>query len=166
MKIDKAISALAKRIDNLLGGSSPTHRWDNNDGISGPIIDNWAIINNAIRENEGNEWFVPSDDKINAWTSPAISGLGNIELRDFELEAKFQEMRCTRVEEYDRKWEEALARNDKEYLQRHPSNATAPTYWINWTKEELDYYENEERFPILKDKNYTPNWRAFSSEKA
>jgi hypothetical protein len=72
-------------------------------------------------------------------------------------------MRCARVEEYDRKWDEALERKDIEYLQKHPSNATAPVYWINWTKEELDYYENEERFPILKDKNYTPNWRAFSS---
>jgi hypothetical protein len=32
-------------------------------------------------------------------------------------------------------------------------------YWSNWSAEELEYFENAERFPILKDENYTPNWR-------
>jgi hypothetical protein len=164
LKIDKTLAALTKRVENLLSGCSPTSKWDNNDDsakTSRPS--NWDMINAVIKENKGDSWFVPDEQRYNAWTCLAMFTIGNIELRDFELERKFQDMRCARVEEYDRKWEEALAKWDIEYLNKHPSKVTAPVYWVGWTKEELDYYENEERFPILKDKNYTPNWRVYTS---
>ena len=72
-------------------------------------------------------------------------------------------MRYEREEEYDRKWDEALERNDKENLDKHPDSVTAPTFWTNWSAEELNYYENEERFPILTDGNHKPNWKLFST---
>jgi hypothetical protein len=162
-KIDKTISALIKRV-NLLTGSSPVSKWDNRPANGSPTTNsNWDMINEIIKENEGNSWFVPSEEKYNAWTCLAMFTIGNIELRDFALERKFADMRHARVKEYDRKWEEALAKWDIEYLNKHPSKATASVFWVGWTKEELDYYENEERFPILKDKNYTPNWRVYAS---
>jgi hypothetical protein len=121
LKIDKTIAALSKRVENLLSGSSPVSKWDNGPSIGGPS--NWDMINAVIKENEGNDWYIPKDNVINCWTCPVIDGLGNIELRDFELERKFADMRHERVEEYDRKWDEALQRNDKEYLDKHPSSA-------------------------------------------
>ena len=122
------------------------------------------MINAVIKENDGDSWYIPDEQRYNAWSSPVISGLGNIELRDFELERKFQDMRITRVEEYDRKWDEALSRSDKEYLDKQTSNITAPTYWLNWTAEELEYYEDTERFPNLLSAGYKPNWRVFQQK--
>jgi hypothetical protein len=161
LKIDKTLAALTKRVENLLGGSSPTSKWDNGPTIT--TISNWDIINNTIKEHPDDSWFVPKENIINCWTCLVNFTLGNIELRDFALERKFHDMRIARVEEYDRKWDEALQRNDKEYLDKHPSFALAPTFWSNWSKEELEYYENEERFPNLKQEGYKPNWKLLSS---
>jgi hypothetical protein len=30
---------------------------------------------------------------------------------------------------------------------------TDRSFWDNWTKEEIEYYSNSERFPILKSKD-------------
>jgi hypothetical protein len=160
LKIDRLLDKLGKRL-NLLTGHTPSSKWDNDS--NGPIgPSNWDFINAVIKEHPNDGWFIPDEEKINCWSSPVISGLGNIELRDFELERRFADMRHARVEEYDRKWDEALQRNDKDYLDEHPSNITAPTFWTNWSAEELEYYEDVERFPILKDGNYKPNWKLFS----
>jgi hypothetical protein len=72
-------------------------------------------------------------------------------------------MRHKRVEAYDKKWQEALDRNDTDYISKYNCPALNSTFWSNWTQEEKDYFSNEDRFPILKerklaDPNYKNNW--------
>ena len=158
LRIDKTIVALSKRVDNLLGGSSPVSKWDNDpSNNNGDPLSNWDMINAIIKEHPDDSWYVPNEQKYNAWTCLVNFTLGNIELRDFALERKFADMRYARVDEYDKKWDEALERNDKEYLAKHSTPAMTDTFYSNWTQEEIDYYENEDRFPNLKD-GYKPNW--------
>jgi hypothetical protein len=163
MKTDKYVKSISKKIDDLLSGSSPSIlKWD-----FGPITttsNNWDMINAVIKANPGNTWYIPKEEVYNAWTSAIYLTLGNIDLRDFELERKFADMRHARVVEYDRKWEEARDRGDTDYLNKHRCPAFADTFNEGWTDEELDYYSNEDRFPVLKegrppnfDLNH-PNW--------
>jgi hypothetical protein len=109
---------MVKRLDNLIHGSASASKWDNGSGSSS-TSSNWDMINRVIEENPGNEWFIPKEDRYNAWTCPVIFTIGNIDLRDFALEQKFADMRHARVEEYDRKWEKARDRGDTEYLKKH-----------------------------------------------
>jgi hypothetical protein len=98
--------------------------------------------------------------RYNAWSCLVVDNLGNIELRDFQLERKFQDMRCARVEEYDKKCEDAIERKEfVTYEKLKQQDYPFGMYWSNWSAEELEYYENAERFPILKDVDYTPNWK-------
>jgi hypothetical protein len=120
-------------------------------------ISNWDMISNTIKENEGNDWYVPKEDRYNAWTCLVNFTIENIDLRDFELERKFADMRHEHVEEYDRKWEEARDRNDTDYLSKHTTPGLSMVFWDGWTKEEIAYYEDVKRFPILKE-GYKPNW--------
>jgi hypothetical protein len=53
---------------------------------------NWEMINNVISENDGDPWYIPKDDIVNAWTSPISLTVGNIDLRDFKLERKFADI--------------------------------------------------------------------------
>jgi hypothetical protein len=111
------------------------------------------MINAVIADNEGDPWYIPKEEVYNAWTSQIFLTLGNIDLRDFALERKFSDIRSQRVQEYDRKWQEALDKNDKDYLSKHVCPGLAHTLWDNWTQEEKDYYSNSERFPILLNNN-------------
>ena len=159
------VSALAKRVNNLLAGSSAVSGWDNNDPNSGPNNSNWSIINETIKENEGNDWYIPDEQKYNAWTCLVMFTIGNIELRDFELERKFADMRYARVDEYDKKCDDAIERKD--WIAYEKLKQQVPPigmFWCNWSNEEIEYYENVERFPILKKEgnNYTPNWKLLS----
>jgi hypothetical protein len=81
MKIDKFVNDLFKHLEdsgfNELNSSNINNRFFNN---------NWDMINAIIAENEGNEWFIPKDDVVNAWTSAISLTVGNI-ARDFELES-------------------------------------------------------------------------------
>lgn len=161
MKIDKTLAALSKRVENLLTGSSPSmSKWDgNNDGGRiGPS--NWDMINRVIKENQGNDWFIPNEQRHNAWTCLVNFTLGNIELRDFELERKFADMRYARVEEYDKKCDDAIERKDfVTYDKLRQQVYPLGMFWSNWTAEEIAYYEDVERFPNLKEgNNYKPNW--------
>ena len=123
------------------------------------------MINAVIREHPDDSWYVPKEERYNAWTCLVMFTLGNIELRDFELERKFMDMRSARVEEYERKWEEALERKDNEYISKYNCpGLTVGLFWSNWTQEEKDYFSNEDRFPILKERrladpsNYKNEW--------
>jgi hypothetical protein len=155
---------MVKRLDNLVHGSAPASKWDNgfgpgssSGGHPSSSSSNWDMINSVIEENEGNDWYIPKEDRYNAWSSPVISTLGNIDKRDFALERKFADMRHKRVESYDKKWQEALDRKDTEYLEKHTCPGLSWTFWSDWTAEEIAYYEDVERFPILKE-GYKPNW--------
>jgi hypothetical protein len=165
MKTDILVKSMVKRLDNLLSGSSPSvSKWDVFGFNSGPnssglttTSNNWDIINKTIKDHEGDSWFIPRENVYNAWTCYPISTLGNIELRDFALERKFADMRHARVEQYDQKWEEARDRGDTDYISKHACPAFANTLWSNWTEEELEYFSDENRFPILKE-GYQPNF--------
>jgi hypothetical protein len=160
--IDKTLNNLGKRLsvfDHYYDGD------DNNDNSTGDSssFSNWDMINQAIEEHPGDSLFVPSDKQVNIWTSAIHLTVGNIDLRDFELERKFADMRHKRVEEYDKKWQEAVDRKDTDYLNKHASPAFSWTFWSNWTQEEKNYYSNEDRFPMLKERklanpNYRNNW--------
>jgi hypothetical protein len=167
MKTDVHVKSLVKRLENLLNGSSPSaSKWDN--GPIGPTISNWDMINQTIKANPGNSWYIPSEDRINAWTSQIGLTPGNIDLRDFELEQKFSDMRHERVVEYDRKWEEARDRGDTDYTSKHACPGLANTFHENWTTEEIKYYSDENRFPILKEGHkpmFNLNHRNWSKDK-
>jgi hypothetical protein len=155
LKIDKTIAALSKRVENLLSGSSPVSEWDN--GPNGPS--NWDIINNAIKEHPDDSWYIPKENIYNAWTCLVNFTLGNIELRDFALERKFADIRYARVDEYDKKCDDAIERKDwVTYEKLKQQVPPIGMFWCNWTPEEIEYYGNEERFPNLKDEGYEPNW--------
>jgi hypothetical protein len=113
------------------------------------------MINKTIEDHEGDSWYIPREDVYNAWTCLVGLTLGNIELRDFALERKFADMRHARVQEYNRKWEQPRDRGDTDYLDKHASPAFADTFHENWTEEELEYFSDENRFPILKE-GYKP----------
>jgi hypothetical protein len=152
--IDKVLLNLGQRLsvfDHYRGGEDD----NDDDGIDddGNNSNNWDLINATIAENEGNEWFIPNDKVYNAWTDLVYLTIGEISLRDFALERKFFNMRHERVEEYRRKWEDARDRNDRDYLSKHVCPGLANSFWDNWTKEEMEYYSNSERFPILKSKD-------------
>jgi hypothetical protein len=152
MKTDIYVKNMFKRLDNLLSGSSPSvSKWDVsgfNSGPNGPTTNNnWDMINKTIEDHEGDSWYIPKEDVYNAWTCLVGLTLGNIELRDFALERKFADMRHARVEEYNRKWEEARDRGDTDYTSKHASAAFANTASENWSEEEIDYYSNLDRFP-------------------
>src|SRR5438876_11914 len=115
MKTDIYVKNMVKRLDNLVHESAPASKCDNGFGPGSSSVSNWDMINRVIEENPGNEWFIPKEDRYNAWTCLVMFTLGNIELRDFALEQKFADMCHARVEEYDRKWEEARDRGDTEY---------------------------------------------------
>jgi hypothetical protein len=157
MKTDIYVKGMFKRLENMILGSSPSSsKWDLSSGYSS----NWDMINNTIKENPDNTWFIPRENVVNAWTCAITLTVGNIDLRDFELERKFADMRHARVEEYDQKWEEACDRGDKGYLSKYNCPGLNSTFWSNWTQEEKDYYSNTERFPILKDmKLKDPNYK-------
>jgi hypothetical protein len=167
MKIDKSVQSMLKRLDNILPGSSASSsKWDsegnNNSGSSS--TSNWDMINATIAEHEGDGWYIPSEKVYNAWTDLVYLTLGNIDLRNFTLERKFSDMRSERVQEYDRKWHEAVERHDKDYLSKHVCPGLANSFWDNWTKEEIEYYSNSDRFPHIKtednnkDKEYIGPW--------
>ena len=63
----------------------------------------------------------------------------------------------SKKEAYDKKWQEALDRKDTDYLDKHACPGLSWTFWSDWTAEEIAYYEDVERFPILEE-GYTPNW--------
>ena len=155
MKTDIHVKSLLKRLDNIIHGSSPaSSRWDIASGSTSTLLAsfNWDMINSAIKANPDDPWFIPKDNVVNAWTCAITLTVGNSNrCRDFELERKFADMRHARVEEYNRKWEEALERNDTGYISRYNCPGLNSTFWSNWSQEEKDYFSNEERFPILKD---------------
>jgi hypothetical protein len=68
-------------------------------------------------------------------------------------------MRHKRVEAHDKQCDDAIERKD--YVTYDKLKQQVPPigmFWCNWTKEELNYYENVERFPKLKEEGYKPNW--------
>jgi hypothetical protein len=140
----KLLSNLSKRLSVF------DHYHNNDKNDSADLSDNWTMINAAIEEHEGDPWFIPKETVVNAWTSQIYGTLGNISLRNFALERKFFNMRQERVQEYKRKWEEARDKNDKEYLSTHICFGLDNSFWSNWTQEEINYYSNVDRFPILK----------------
>jgi hypothetical protein len=159
--IDKVLLNLGQRLSvfDHYRGERDDDGSENDDNSTGNYS-NWNIINATIAEHEGEDWYIPNDKIYNAWTDSVYLTLGNIDLRDFALERKFADMRDKRVKEYNKKWQEALDRNDKDYLDKHACPGLANTFWEGWTKEEIAYYENVERFPILKNKEgYKPNWK-------
>jgi hypothetical protein len=158
LKIEKLLDKLDKRLNLLTGSSLSTSKWYNNNSDSSSSS-NWDIINATIAEHEGDGWYIPSEKVYNAWTDLVYLTLGNIDLRDFELERKFADMRDKRVKEYNKKWQEALDRKDTDYLDKHACPGLAGTFWEDWTKEEIAYYEDAERFPILNKEGYKPNWK-------
>jgi len=127
---------------------------------------NWDMINATIAEHEGDGWYIPSEKVYNAWTDLVYLTLGNIDLRNFALQRKFSDMRHERVQEYGRLWHEALERHDKDYLSKHICPGLDNSFWDNWTKEEIEYYSNSDRFPHIKktednnnkDKEYIGPW--------
>ena len=146
----KLLSNLSKRLSVFDHYHDDHDKADYTTDLSNYPSDNWAMINAAIEEHDGDPWFIPKETVVNAWTSQIYGTLGNIPLRDFALERKFFNMRQERVQEYKRKWEEARDKGDKEYLSTHICFGLSNSFWDNWTQEEIDYYSNEERFPILK----------------
>jgi hypothetical protein len=66
-----------------------------NDGGSGGALatihsnnkNNWDMINQTIKEHPDNSWYVPKEERCNAWTCDVMFTPGNIELRDFELKS-------------------------------------------------------------------------------
>ena len=63
-------------------------------------------------------------------------------------------MRHKRVEAHDKLCDDAIERKDfvtydKLQKQVYPMGM----FWSNWSKEEIDYFEDTERFPNLKDEN-------------
>jgi hypothetical protein len=164
--IDKTLHNIAERL-SVFDHHHQYHEDNNNNPVSSTdssaFFSNWDMINNAIEEHPGDSLFVPSDRQLNVWTCAIYLTVGNINLRDFELERKFADMRDKRVKEYDKKWQEALDRKDTDYLNKHACPGLAWTFWSNWTQEEKDYFSNEDRFPILKERklanpNYRNNW--------
>jgi hypothetical protein len=160
LKIDKLIDKLGKRL-NLLTGNTPTSKWDDDSKVDGLLLNsNWSMINATIKEHPDDSWFVPDEQRWNAWTCLVMFTIGNIELRDFELERKFADMRYARVDEYDNKCDDAIERKDWITYEKLKQQVPAiGMFWCNWSAEELAYYEDAERFPILKDGQYKPNWR-------
>jgi hypothetical protein len=61
-------------------------------------------------------------------------------------------MRHKRVQGYGQKWQEALERNDTDYISKYNCPRLNSTFWANWTQEEKDYYSNTDTFSILKDR--------------
>jgi hypothetical protein len=115
------------------------------------------MINNAISENDGDPWYIPKDNVVNAWTSAITLTVGNIDLRDFELERKFADMRHERVANYKKKymemWDKGIIKDSN--MIEFTSPGLDSSYW-DFTQEEKDYYyySDEKRFP--KDPNYDP----------
>ena len=67
-------------------------------------------------------------------------------------------MRHKRVVEHEKQWREPLERNaDTTAYYKAQQDYPLGMLWYNWTPEEVAYYEDAERFPILKE-GYTPNW--------
>ena len=147
--IDKTLHNLGKRLSVFDHQSFEIDDDDDDSDSFDSASNNWDIINQAIEEHPGDSLFVPSEQRFNVWTCAIHFTIGNIDLRDFELERKFADMRHKRVEEYDKKWQEALDRKDKDYLDKYACPGLSWTFWSNWTQEEKDYFSNEDRFPIL-----------------
>jgi hypothetical protein len=154
--IDKALNDLAKRLsvfDHYHDGGT-----DNDDNNSvGFGSSNWDMINAAIAEHDGDPWYIPKDNVVNAWTSQIHLTVGDIDLRDFALERKFSDMRHERVQEYDRKWREALDKNDKDYLSKHVCPGLDHSFWDNWTDEcmyDISFLKNAYNQISLYTKKY------------
>jgi hypothetical protein len=166
MKTGKVLDRLTKRLENLLNGSSSSssnnNKWSDNDP-NGALLSttastsrNWEIINQTIKEHPDEPWYVPKTDKVNNWTCPVMLTLGNIDLRDFELERKFAAMRHKRCDEFDKRHKETFARkNDFETYEKLFKDYRNGRFFSNWSKEELEYYSNEDRYPILRE-GYQP----------